>query len=136
GVDEREQGRAHDEQQTCPRRDASHLMGARRYSLIAPSHSSTQALRWAAISSGAIISVFFGRDGKAEGRPPVVAVTGNIQLVVGMTSWNFALTMKSRNLWASSGCGAWVGTPATSTCKYWPSGNSAAAYWVFFSSMM
>ena len=57
-------------------------------------------------------------------------------LVVGMTSWNFALTMKARNLWASSGCGACVGTPATSTCKYWPSGNSAAAYWVFFSSMM
>src|SRR5215472_19320715 len=47
--------------------------------LIAASHSSTQALRWAATSPEGMIRLLPGSGGKAEGSPPLVAAAGYIQ---------------------------------------------------------
>ena len=75
-------------------------------------------LRPAAASSAVYSSAGRGTAcrAKASGSPPDGAITGYIQLVVGITSWNPGPVMKARNFAARS---AWVDVDvraATSTC--------------------
>src|SRR5262245_22419607 len=86
--------------------------------LVASTHSSIHCLRWAATSSGANSSDFAGCTiwPNSFGRPPADSLTGYIQLVVGMTSWNAGETMKARNFSARSPCAEPAMRPATSIC--------------------
>src|SRR5262245_33287459 len=87
--------------------------------LMAFSHSSIQARRCSATSSGVNKKVLSGLTSWSNVGAKGVDVlpAGNIQLFSGMASWNPGSSMKLRNFRASAFSGELAMMPATSICK-------------------